>query len=1051
MDGIHSSDLKTILHSKREEHDWHSAEDIRLLAQMAALLHDLGKASAAFQARLREHSVTRNLYRHEWVSLRLFLAFVGNDDDAGWLQRLGSADPQHDRHWLEAGRFKRDGLDTDAPPPFRGLPPLAAAVAWLIVSHHRLPTLPADDNRQFREKPRFGERSKKFSPKDLPNILDGTTHLWNELGHNAPTVDIKPYWQFDQPLPVVLPKWRTQASKLAQHLLELKDKPGKGDWLSNPFVMHLSRLSLMLADHHYSSLEPDDARRVKGDEGYRVFANTHHDGTLKQPLDEHLLGVAKMSGSVVHGLPGFERHLPRLLHHSGLRKRSGNERFRWQDKAADATNSLRTQADGQGIFIINMASTGCGKTLANARIMNALSDPELGMRCTFALGLRTLTRQTGDSYRRDLHLNEDELAIQVGGSASRILFEFNQSRAEATGSASNQALIEEDSHVFYEGNTSEHGLLGKAMADQSIRSLLSAPVLVCTLDHLMPATEAQRAGRQIAPMLRLMSSDLVLDELDDFDQADLPAVTRLVYWAGLLGTRVLLSSATLPPALVDGMFQAYRAGREHYRRNRGTPDAKAETACLWVDEFGAHQADCEDADTFIQQHSLFVHKRVAELSKVVPCRRCEIVPLMLTAQRKDQVRNEFAAQIRETMQTAHKRHSSLCPHTGKRVSFGLVRMANIEPLFDVGLALFRLGAMTGQRIHLCVYHSRFPLLLRSAIEGQLDRTLNRRDEDAVFGLTDIRDALLRYPEKDHLFVVLGSPVTEVGRDHDYDWAIVEPSSMRSLIQIAGRVQRHRNVPCETPNLLVFETNLRHFENRLNPASRDKAAFIWPGFEQDSVPPAHRFRLKTHKLGKLLKTNDLDPISARPRIQASALPDLKPQENLVDLEHARLAELMLPKARDAAPQYARRNARENLDLDAACAWQFPQAALTWALPQQQPFRDSSIPEEGLVLLPDEDQERLLLHRIHEPGRYNDSRVYLECSELLDVIDLEANLGPRITPWGRHDALALLEELAEELEMPLQTCAERFTSVKVYASTFGWRYHPVLGFAKKGNDS
>ena len=33
-------------------------------------------------------------------------------------------------------------------------------------------------------------------------------------------------------------------------------------------------------------------------------------------------------------------------------------------------------------------------------------------------------------------------------------------------------------------------------------------------------------------MLRLMSSDLVLDEPDDFDQSDLPALTRLVHWAG---------------------------------------------------------------------------------------------------------------------------------------------------------------------------------------------------------------------------------------------------------------------------------------------------------------------------------------------------------------------------------------------------------------------------------------------------------------------------------------------------------------------------------------
>lgn len=1032
---------------KNDENDWHSAEDIRLLAQMAALLHDLGKASTAFQARLRQHPATRNLYRHEWVSLRLFLAFVGDDDDAGWLQRLASSDPQYDHYWLAAQRFKRDGLDADAPPPFRNLPPLAAAIAWLVVSHHRLPTLPVDEHHQQQEKPRFGARSKTFNPKRLPNILDGITHQWNELGNSAPTADIQPYWQFDQPLPVALPKWRTQAAKLAQRLLALQNKPGKGDWLANPYIMHLARLSLMLADHHYSSLAPEDARRVKGDSDYAVFANTHSDGTLKQPLDEHLLGVAKMSGSIVHGLPGFERHLPRLLRHRGLRKRSGNERFRWQDKAADASSSLRTQAMGQGTFIINMASTGCGKTLANARIMNALADPQLGLRCTFALGLRTLTRQTGDSYRRDLHLNADELAIHVGGSASRVLFEFHQARAEASGSESIQALLEEDSHVLYEGDTSQHGLLDKAMADQSIRSLLSAPMLVCTIDHLMPATEAQRAGRQIAPMLRLMSSDLVLDELDDFDQADLPAVTRLVYWAGLLGTRVLLSSATLPPALVDGMFQAYRAGREHYRRNRGTPDTAPAIACLWVDEFGIHQANCDDAASFNQQHSLFVEKRVAGLSKVIPCRRGEILPLTFTAQSKEQARNAFATSIREAVQTAHQRHANPCPHTGKRVSFGLVRMANIEPLFDVALALFQLGATEGQRIHLCVYHSRFPLLLRSAIEAQLDRTLDRRNTGAVFNQSDIRDALLRYPEQEHLFVVLGSPVTEVGRDHDYDWAVVEPSSMRSLIQIAGRVQRHRNQPCDSANLLIFDTNLRHFENQLEPRTRENPAFIRPGFEQDGAAAGHHFRLASHRLGSLLSKEDIDAICARPRIQPKHSSALEPRQSLVDLEHARLIELMLPKERSAGQQYARRAPRENLDLDAACAWQFPQAALTWALPQQQPFRDSSIPEEELVLLPDEDQERLVLHRIHEPGRFSKERVYLECSELLETVDLEGSLGPGITPWGRHDVMGLLEELAQELELSLETCAERFTSVKVYASTFGWRYHPVLGFGRR----
>ncbi|MCK9506094.1 MAG: hypothetical protein M0Q95_18175 [Porticoccaceae bacterium] len=71
-----------------EGSDWHTKEQIKLFAQMAALLHDLGKASVAFQQRLRGKRREKNLYRHEWVSLRLFLAFVGKDTDQGWLRRM---------------------------------------------------------------------------------------------------------------------------------------------------------------------------------------------------------------------------------------------------------------------------------------------------------------------------------------------------------------------------------------------------------------------------------------------------------------------------------------------------------------------------------------------------------------------------------------------------------------------------------------------------------------------------------------------------------------------------------------------------------------------------------------------------------------------------------------------------------------------------------------------------------------------------------------------------------------------------------------------------
>lgn len=118
-----------------DENDWHCGEDIKLLAQLAALLHDLGKASVAFQQRLQGTVREKNLYRHEWVSLRLFLAFVGKDDDATWLARLANPTADDDASWLAPNRYLRDGLDAQTPPPSKGcrhwLPQLPG---WLLLT-----------------------------------------------------------------------------------------------------------------------------------------------------------------------------------------------------------------------------------------------------------------------------------------------------------------------------------------------------------------------------------------------------------------------------------------------------------------------------------------------------------------------------------------------------------------------------------------------------------------------------------------------------------------------------------------------------------------------------------------------------------------------------------------------------------------------------------------------------------------------------------------------------------------------------------------------------
>jgi CRISPR-associated endonuclease/helicase Cas3 len=1019
---------------RKDENDWHRLEDIHLLSAMAALLHDLGKACAAFQQRLKNHSLGRNQYRHEWISLRMFQAFVGPDaSDEAWLRRLIDPTPADDARWTN--RLQRDGLDPACDAPLAVLPPLARAIAWLVVTHHRLPVKPADSD--VERGAWLGARLKAFNPAQLDDLFAKIHSGWNEDPGTPEAESVRPYWTFpDKPadLPVTTPAWRRRAARIATRLLKLTARSDHADWLLDPHVMHLSRLCLMLADHHYSSLT-DRRERLRIRSETPLFANTdRRTGKVNQPLDEHLLGVEAQSGLITHGLPHVAANLPRLARHKGLRKRSADERFRWQDRAADAISALRHRTQQQGAFIVNMASTGCGKTLANARIMYALNDPNQGFRCAFALGLRTLTLQTGRVYQKALSLNDDELAIRVGGAASRQLFEHHQAQAEATGSASTLSLLEEDGHVYFEGNDQDP-LLQRVLKDPQSRSLLAAPMLVCTVDHLVPATESQRGGHQIAPMLRLMSGDLVLDELDDFDIDDLPALTRLVFWAGLLGSRVLLSSATLPPAIVRGMFEAYRAGREHHQRNRGErPGESVDICCAWIDEFDQHLQDCADSEMLADAHDRFVQRRARRLGAATVRRRGELVALSLAGLRKSEMRTAFAERARQCAIELHRRHHSIDPLTDKRVSFGLVRMANIGPLFDVALTLLRLGMPEGLRLHLCVYHSQFPLLLRSAIEARLDRALDRRDPEAVFEQADIRHALDTSPEPDQLFVVLGSPVTEVGRDHDYDWAVVEPSSMRSLIQLAGRVRRHRPDACDEPNLAIFDHNLRCFENP------GKAAYCRPGFERDEAP----FKLSSHDLHDLLDEDEWRVIDARPRIAPRPAGTLRPDERLSDLEHQRLAGALLPQA-SAQPLSARERragSKPGRAFNAASCWQEPRLMLTGVLAQQQPFRYEPRQPLDLVLLPDEDGDEYSLYQVGRNGRDDKTRIDGK-HHRIDDAQLR---GTRTGIWGRTDFMTALEEHAALFERERVDCAWRFATVSLPPSTNGWRFHPALGFTQ-----
>ncbi len=981
---------------------WLNADVIALLASIAGLFHDFGKANILFQNKLDPTYKGKNWepYRHEWVSLRLFQAFVGKKTDEEWLQSLKNVAENDESVVL--GRLKKDPVAIINNPFFQ-LPQVAKLVAWLIVSHHKLPVYPNNKDN----KPNI-----KYINQWLESSFDSLWNSANSFDDWDEKVK-KDNWNFHHGTPLLSITWRAKAKQLASRALNCQ-RLMQDNWFENRFTSHLSRLILMLSDHYYSSLDVTVAWQ---DQRYKSFANSDN-GVLKQKLDEHNIGVASNAYLLARKLPSLKTDLPTLGYDRKFTTQTKDKKFIWQNKAYNLAKLLSEQSENYGFFGINMASTGLGKTLGNARIMYALSGDKKGCRFNIALGLRTLTLQTGDALAERLLLDETELAILIGSSAVKRLHEINKQdknaetkKNELNGSESLDTLFSKDLHIEYKGALND-GVLSKWLGQNpKLEKLLNAPVLVSTIDYLIPATEGTRGGKQIAPMLRLLTSDLVLDEPDDLGLEDLPALCRLVNWAGVLGSRVLLSTATMPPALAYALFEAYQSGRRDFTAVNGDLGKTNTVCCAWFDEFGCNHASINNKDKFKKNHTEFTEKRISKLSKEKTLRKARLLPVSCT--KPDEALKTISTTIQGAIQQLHQDHHQK-NLMGKTVSIGLVRMANINPLVAVAKELFLLSPHDDYYIHYCIYHSQFPLAVRSYIERKLDTALTRHNKEDIWQQEEIKQAIDTHPEKHHIFVVLATSVAEVGRDHDYDWAIAEPSSMRSLIQLAGRIQRHRKQEPKTENLLILSKNFKALKN-ITPA------YAKPGFETKNRLFA------SHDLTALLKPKNYQKINAVPRIKI--LKGKVDKENgqyldFVQLEQWALFQCLLGSGKEE------NNARH---------WWVNEPTWNAELQRTQPFRKSS-PDASYCLYSEEEGEDLYWTKKDETSK---PVTYPE-TDVIETKKIAIANGNK--SWLSLQADDIYLDLAEKLGVNRKYVSKVFGELRLREDkerVVEWCYHPVLG--------
>lgn len=1022
-----------------DENTWQHGVTIQILATLSALLHDLGKATIGFQEKLKPASpLIADPYRHEWISLQLFkLMIIDCSTNEACLQRLINFNQYRTEHphWFSTlSEIEHINLEK--------LPPIAQIIGWLIVSHHRLPFIACYSECQFKQAQQNEDYTSNYHLKDLYELKIKAVEGWVKNGFSQHK-KLDSFWKLQADI-TQSKEWQKQLTRWAAKALNHTPLTEvANDIISNPFFFHLSRLALMIGDHNYSSLTIENKRRVKGDENITLIANT--DKKTKQPkqaLDEHLIGVAKFTARFASLLPKLPKELPALQKNKAFSQRTKIKRFNWQNHAFDLVKSIQATAQTQGFFGINMASTGCGKTLGNARIMYGLADPNTGARSTIALGLRVLTLQTGEALQQKLQLTDEHLVTLVGGQANTKLFELNQQLDQKNSSLEDIGSESAEEIVAGIIPNSESGIIqeefGTVIADKKAHSLLYTPIVSCTIDHLMAASENKRGGKHIAPILRLLTGDLILDEPDDFSQQDLPALARLVHLAGMFGSKILLSSATLTPDLITGLFDAYQTGRSIWQQQNNLPNQGI--VCTWIDEFEQTHSQCSDKNTFIQTHQRFVEKRVKQLAAEPIRRIARIMPISLPTKPENQDIHyqALAEQLLTESYNLHLQHHQ--PYlTDKTVSIGLIRIAHTKQLIHIVQSMYKQQLFPEDtQFHLCAYHAKQLLILRSALEKKLDRILNRTDPTQLIKQPEIVEAIKSSSAKNQIFIIIATPVAEIGRDHDYDWAIIEPSSMRSIIQLAGRINRHRSDKlATTPNIAIMQTNIKSLKEGNN-LGIGKVCFTKPGFEialKETELKNNPFLLDTHKTDELITTKQLSAINSIARIQKNQA--LQPKRYLADLEHAVMEHLFNPAQANYITAYWQTNLAHH-----ACVH----------LQTISPFRYQQHKQQDYICqLNDNDKNGGFNFRTKEKAWENPEQIEVDTiNSFITYQAQDINSNSNIQPWLNLNLEDELTDLAEKLNNDnLHKIALEYTIVSLEelsssAERKKWYFHPWFGF-------
>ena len=780
-------------------------KDATILTKLAGLFHDLGKVNIEFQNKIalteeqknKDRSLVSDSVRHELISFYLFNQYekdINIDFNTAW-EKANS----------ELNLLNLSFINNE-------LSSWQDLVRFLIITHHKLPINKEDSNKPFSMSLR-NNLSPYFKNKEIPKK------------------EIKLFNHKDS---------ENELFKILKAIRFIMKRLNNKNFTDEPnywFAMsYICRSHFILSDHEQSGISLEYKKEIT-DKHEDIFANTHINNKnqrvyFNQKLNWHLENVAERASQLIIEINNMKKN--GLSEHviNNILSYTDHPRFSWQNKSMDFMSKIKENTQA---LILNIAGTGRGKTRSNVSTLASLNknrNDNKPFRISTLLNLKTLTLQTIDAYKEQLNIPENEIAGVIGDSNTMALHNFSKKNNNKELFLNSDELDKEDDDDLFDDidiynkfdiDTPEFLdlILDKSIVRENKKinliktnrksQILATPVLVSTIDFMINAGDISKQKKHSLAFLRLMNSDLILDEIDSYDPNALVAVSRLIMLSSMFGNNIIASSATLSENCAELIFNAYRKGTE-LRKSLINEENIESKAIIIDDRIPVISLDIENTNDFFKNvYSNHLQKYFQEEEQPR-----KIGKILDFEKDEESLFKALYSQINDF----HEQWKH--PFLNKKISFGLIRIANINQAVHVAKILS--SSVLKDKIKICCYHSQLTTLHRHYIEEKLDLILKRKAtgnnyEKMDIFIKDVNSA----KEDDVIFIVVATSVEEIGRDHDFDWCICEPSSTQSIVQTAGRVNRHREIIVDKPNFAILNYNFRGLRS-------DKVVFCKPGLD-----------------------------------------------------------------------------------------------------------------------------------------------------------------------------------------------------------------------------